>query len=840
MSDQNRPYSIRKCTLSSMLEEYPIRVPKIQRDYAQGRKNDAANDIRSKFVHDLVTAISPTGAETELDFVYGSYRKGAFEPLDGQQRLTTLFLIHWICGVDLYDSEKKQALLSYETRNTSTDFCLELVKHSPEPFIAEIARSVSGKKDMVDKAEAKLNALKSIDIKDRPDDFGKLYQQAKQDLAAAKDYPVKSFSSMIQNRDWFNYLWKFDPTVQSMLVMLDAVYEEMHSRELTPEACRENLGRVTFSDLDLGSFNLSDELFIKMNARGKQLSSFDIIKSTLEEEIQVQKKEGHCTTETEALWRSLVDGEWIDWFWNQFASDKIGAITENEDEYKERLNYAKTAEEFLKRLILRIITLRLVRVNGLNDILMDYCYRDNIENLDRLLIVYNDALRADRSKDLTPDAKLEIDFPAVISDMKSLYYKDRKGTYKDLFSLIPMEFSINSSEVELTLLHLALSDKFNNDCKIIFYALLKYLKLRPAVIENGIPNPEWVDDFSEWAHFCRNLFINENNNVRIDDTANFMTAVGGVDKLIEKLRQFITESPIFSTIAFIRSLGSQTITGVDNQSLAEEVEKAALKLSDSGEWRSAINNAEAHRYLWGQIRCLLNWAGGNRLLFEDYFMRLSELLNYRDKNLVYAGILSVEPGYGFENNKMYLFSNKHRDYGYKRFLRDEGLKGKGGVYAPAIKKTLDTWRDSYSALSFEEFLKSSISSAKASGHSYVNCILEKPNILNDAWDKMVFPSDGHFVIAQRKTPSSHCYDIALDYLFYTYEDNDVLSSNLEFYDSVSQTHKHAILIPYGTNRLLIKATPNGGYDLIVNDTPDKSFTNEKEMLDYVLNTYPVS
>ena len=31
----------------------------------------------------------------ELDFVYGSIIIDTFQPLDGQQRLTTLFLFHW-------------------------------------------------------------------------------------------------------------------------------------------------------------------------------------------------------------------------------------------------------------------------------------------------------------------------------------------------------------------------------------------------------------------------------------------------------------------------------------------------------------------------------------------------------------------------------------------------------------------------------------------------------------------------------------------------------------------------------------------------------------------------
>ena len=838
MSDtENNAYSIRKCDLSTLMETNTIRVPKIQRDYAQGRDNDVVNDIRSKFVHDLVTAISPSGSPIELDFVYGSYRKDAFEPLDGQQRLTTLFLLHWICGVNLYDKEKDLAKLTYETRGTSSDFCLELVKHAPKQFLDEIARSVAYKKEQTDIAEAALNALKNTSMEQRGSDFAKLVEEAKKNLSAAKSLPEKSFSSMIRDRDWFNYLWNFDPTIQSMLVMLDALHKEFLTRKIDIASCKDNLNRITFSDLNLDDLNLPDELFIKMNARGKQLSSFDVLKSSLEEEIQVQKAESHCTTVIESCWRSLIDGEWIDWFWNMFAADQIGAITAPDEDYKKRLSFAKVAEENLKRLILRCVTLHFVRKDNINSRLADFCYKDQIDNLNRLLVVYNDALRAGRSNGDVPDPDVEISFPEIIDDLKALYYRDSKGIYHSVLSAIPERFFINSGENSKSYLALILGDRCSNDGKIVFYALLRYVRLIPVKISGDNLDSTWVDDFIEWAHFARNLFINENNNVRIDDAVNFKTALTGVDLLLNELTQF-AQKPSYSTISFIDSLRGKTFSGVDNQSLAEEVEKAGLKLSDNGEWKTVLENTESHAYLWGQVRCLLDWSSGDRLLFEDYSKRLLEIFDYPDKNQVYAGILSVDPSYGFTNNKLYQFSNKHRDYGFKRFLRDEGFKAKGGIYAPAIKATLDKWRTNYPSLGLKDFLRATTSDAIKTGHSYVNCLLEKPGILNEAWDKMIFESDGHYVIAQRKTSNSHCFDIALKFLQYSYRECKTLSGEVVFYDSVGKTYKHAVIIPYGNDTLLIMATANGGYSLSVNDSHLKDFIDEKEMLDYVLTTYP--
>jgi hypothetical protein len=77
-----------------------VEIPIIQRDYVQGRESES--EIRTEFLKALYSALSkPKGdlsLPLDLDFVYGSVEgteKQVFGPLDGQQRLTTLFLLHW-------------------------------------------------------------------------------------------------------------------------------------------------------------------------------------------------------------------------------------------------------------------------------------------------------------------------------------------------------------------------------------------------------------------------------------------------------------------------------------------------------------------------------------------------------------------------------------------------------------------------------------------------------------------------------------------------------------------------------------------------------------------------
>ena len=70
-----------------------IVIPIIQRDYAQGRRDPEIDRIRHRFLDSLYEAVSDK--PVTLDFIYGDVdENGIMTPLDGQQRLTTLFLRH--------------------------------------------------------------------------------------------------------------------------------------------------------------------------------------------------------------------------------------------------------------------------------------------------------------------------------------------------------------------------------------------------------------------------------------------------------------------------------------------------------------------------------------------------------------------------------------------------------------------------------------------------------------------------------------------------------------------------------------------------------------------------
>lgn len=223
-----------------------ISIPIIQRDYAQGRK-DAAS-IRDKFLDEIFNRLD-NDENLFLDFVYGSIEGDKFIPIDGQQRITTLFLLHlYFAKKESKDCEYLKGF-TYETRSSSREFCERLV---------------------------------NTDI----------------------DFNKDEISADIKNCSWFMPFWENDPTVKSMLVMIDAIHDKFKNSTFY-----DRLENIKFSFLELKEFGLTDDLYIKMNARGKPLSEFENFKAEFEKELSQDIK-------------AKLDNEWLDLFWGLKDSDK--------------------------------------------------------------------------------------------------------------------------------------------------------------------------------------------------------------------------------------------------------------------------------------------------------------------------------------------------------------------------------------------------------------------------------------------------------------------------------------------------------------------------------------
>ncbi|MCI7270647.1 MAG: DUF262 domain-containing protein [Prevotella sp.] len=776
--------SNRKYNFEKFLDEQGyIRIPKIQRDYAQGRESKDVNEIRKSFVHTLMLVVKGKKSSAELDFIYGSTRNDAFEPLDGQQRLTTLFLLHWMMGVSLISSQNnRKSKFTYETRNTSAEFCDELVHHHAEMFIGE-ARS-KGRK----------------------------------------------VSDIIKARDWFKWEWKFDPTISSMLVMIDSIYKEL-DEDWTDHAeeYRANLNNITFNRLNLGEFGLSDELFIKMNARGKLLSDFDKLKSTLEEELQIQQKEiGEggaplANAEDEKKWRSLIDGEWIDLFWHKYAREII-CNSEALPEEKRKvscLNAAKLSEMMFKRLLLRMISLELLERKLDDEALKISAYSFSED----LFYDYDDSLsdiRSNSNNISIPSTKGIIKFGQLIQDINVMIYKqDNQDMDHETTSLLPQYSHIDNNN--LTLFDNFLNDHVGNDVKLIFYAMLLFLRNYPMQREEDnsfVFRPEkhkgWIANLTSWVRIFRNILLNDNNNQRIDRIEYFLDAMRSIQQMDGDFKDFVLHQQIDieqdkdAVIKFFASLEDKTYVRIDNQSLGEEIDKAKLQLKDR-EWVTEIQNAEKQSYLWGQIRCILSWSEGDIEKFRCYQSHLFTLLDYIQKDNywinIYTLILAVLPECWRYSNRLYV-NNKDRDNSFKRCLRD--FSSEHHVYGYIFKQIIDQWMVNFGdCKKIETFVQKAVDQRKKDAEPWLKCILNAPVILYNAWNRRIFSSYGHVVLPQRKTLDSHCYDPIFLYLKKLCEDNNLNQDVYEFYDSKSE-YGHAFRLTVDNEEYLAEWSKTDG------------------------------
>jgi hypothetical protein len=757
----------------------PVRIPKIQRDYAQGRRNPKVDEIRKSFVHSLMLVVKGKRPGVELDFVYGSDCDGAFEPLDGQQRLTTLFLLHWMLGASRLASDEHHSKFTYETRATSKEFCDELVQHDAMQFIREAT------------ANAALRTSSNVSL--------------------GTSSNAITPSAVIRGRDWFKWEWRHDPTILSMLVMIDAIYVEMGEDWNRVDELRGNLDHITFNLLDMDDFGLSDELFVKMNARGKQLSDFDKLKSTLEEELQLQQKEVRsrdgkvmATPEMETDWRSRMDGQWINFFWEKYAKGQMAvplAPGASETEVKKfkasRLTAAKRCELQFKKLILRLMAIQLLENENTPEALRAAAYKMDEKELDGLLSAYNDSLMAWRSEEnrVVNENVVLLNFARLAGDVNAVIYSCADG-YMDVSGLLP-ESSRIYSDVEKnqqTLLDSFLGEKLPYDVAAVFYAMLLFLREFPMQRSDGdlgfdaSAHKEWLANLEQWVRSLRTVLINSSHYQRIDNTG-YLEAVKGLNSLVGNLKEFVTRDSCLSGVSgssgfgmesdgrvvtkFLSSLNGTSYTGLDNRSFAEEVTKAGLRLEDD-EWNHLLGTAEEHLYLWGQVRCLLDWSSMSeeRNVFKnvskDFFVAYSErlraVLDFIGKQPLrfYTAALVLEPYYWENSNCLYRY-DRDRDYSFKAYLRARPKDG--GSCGKIIKKMIDTWKREYADLSASEFMEKYIEDKSAGAPQWVKCIVEFPDILDWASQKMVYQDGGHVILAQLKTEYSHCYDPVLIYLW---------------------------------------------------------------------------
>ena len=260
-----------------------IEIPIIQRDYAQGREKEEKK--RNRFLKALLKSVNSDKGIT-LDFVYGSVIDKKLVPLDGQQRLTTLFLLHWYAAkrenipAGQWEVLKK---FSYATRPSARRFCEQLLAYVP-------------------------------------------------------DFDTKKYlSEQICNEAWFPMAWNDDPTVEGMLRMLDAIHHAFAETTHLWKALTEDR-KITFYFKKLEDMDITDDIYIKMNSRGKPLTDFEHFKAEFTETIRETIGNDTISHKIDVAWtnmlwpyrssNNIIDEEFLNYF--HFLTDIIRIKSDND------------------------------------------------------------------------------------------------------------------------------------------------------------------------------------------------------------------------------------------------------------------------------------------------------------------------------------------------------------------------------------------------------------------------------------------------------------------------------------------------------------------------------
>lgn len=548
-------------TFFSLLNEFEkIEIPRIQRSYAQGRESEKI--VRDGFLGSIMKTLENKNEDRLcLDFIYGDSNNKKFIPIDGQQRLTTLYLLYWYLNnfeKNTVEKEKRKEALrkfTYETRESSKEFCERL----------------SGT---------------SINVED------------------FKNTKEEKISSKIKNQTWYLIQWKDDPTIKAMLTMLDAIEEKLKFKdiqEIKTNAFEENGKRIYFYFIEVKTFGSVDELYVKMNSRGKKLTTFENFKSKLEGYMdrEIFKKEEDKKTLNE--FKKKIDNEWLLYFW---------------DIKKDSENNGGELDRCLMNLFMTIFENEMALIDNktsdeIKSIIKDY---------DDFILKNEDERKLDfeKLKEQNVINETTIKYSCYVLEYYSMLQNAKKDTEHDTEQ--ELDKIINYEEIINKMMNFSGGNK--NDFrpeKIQFYIICKYLykiceKEKDKDLVDIIKEADNQNKLTKILYFARNIV----KNVYIDSEEKYCKMIKFMDNIVDA---FIKNN-YNSIFEYLKDLDVEDL--IKQCNMEKEVkyllygeQKKSNKICSNNEWKNEIIKMDANEY----------FTGNTRFLFEFVENRKKENLN---------------------------------------------------------------------------------------------------------------------------------------------------------------------------------------------------------------------
>ena len=532
-------------------------IPKIQRPYAQGRLDGVCTYVRNTLLNEMFANFK-TDEVFDFNFIYGIVRPSndeyVMELLDGQQRMTTLFLVYWyianreLTESDDTDKEVRDALnrFVYETRSTSTVFCHKLASYR-------------------------------IDLSEQAP------------------------SKVIRQAKWYFKSFDRDSTITAMITMLDAIHERYNKQEsnnLFPK-----LGNIQFYVKSLGFFNLSEELYIKMNARGLQLSPFENFKADLtnfisdkdyepfKQLVPLYRKDSSEQVEFHFNFSVKLDAKWIDIFWKKGYE-----------------NFDASYMSFFSRFFACKYIISTKDIVNDRDMRQDATLRKMYTEAENRTEA-NEYLGFQEFEQILnnhPEYVLTLD-----KVLDNFYEYDYKDAHKNIYKMMVPSWEKQSPD-DGDDFYSNISSKMTHTKLIVFGAVIEFIEAFEKFD---------VETFKQWMRIVWNVIENTN----IDSLTPVSSLIRKFSAVIHSIARRMSDG---DTFFYALSQWKEDNTDErENRALLEEVQKASC-IADDMDWLPVFVDAERHPFFRGMVMFFYR----EDMSLEDYQYSLSLAKNMFDES----------------------------------------------------------------------------------------------------------------------------------------------------------------------------------------------------------------
>lgn len=434
----------------------------------------------------------------------------------------------------------------------------------------------------------------------------------------------------IENQTWFYSEWKQDPTVYGMLTMLfgnnqndssDNIFDIFgHDKKTLTKYWKlltsNNIEQspIMFNHTIIGSeeLPLSDDLYIKMNARGKPLTNFENFKAEV-----IKWVSENVSKEESIRIASKFDNEWTDIFWENGLGKSVHNVDELFFAFFNRIYYQyvvteRNSEEF-------VLSEKNSDKNSEYRLFSGSKNKHEKNSGDKFVTFQSLEPYTSRLK------KVPTSLETIFQGIRQIDLSTLQPYWKKDFYFIPRYILDKDIPKQLTDEILDFTT-INQQERVAFYAICKYF-LSPS------HDDDEKESLSHWMRFVWNLISDKDSGGAdtIRSVSAIQQAVALID-MIENPRRVYGELYEKSS-EYRQKLKNNTVL---EHRFIEEIEKVIQILhpdcnvmlpSWAKDWEQAIIEAEKFRLFNGSIGALI-YDGAGKIDWSNFEAKYNNVKKY--------------------------------------------------------------------------------------------------------------------------------------------------------------------------------------------------------------------